>query len=210
MDELSIMVKTFSIAILGSMLVQLLGGQTTTPPGEELPPNASALEVLKYFVRPLPHSASEAFSGWMGISCPYVPPAEGTFWNIAVYGANLQVGVVIRNNDSVPHTYKPTVTNYHWTSEATNDFVTDVLVIGDGEPEAVPPAPTGMPFANYEYEPIDKIIPLEGAVLQPGEVGFFYTEAYSQSRRYNTVSMMVDIDGTSFGPYILISGWYSY
>lgn len=210
MNELDTMVKTFGMVIMMSMVVQLLGGQTTTPPEEEPPPSALALEVLRYFVRQSPPTVSEAFSGWTSITCPYVPPPEGTVWGIAVYGASLQVGVLIRNGDSVSHTYKPTVTNFHWTSEVTNDYVTDVLVIGEGEPEVVPPAPTGMPFANYQYESIDKMIPLGGVVLQPGEIGFFYTEAYSQSRRFNTVSVVVKVDETDFYPYTFLDGWYSY
>lgn len=175
------------------------------PPPEPIEP-----EVLKYFIRPSPPAVSIAYSGWMGISCPYISPPEGTVWNTAVYGASLQIGVVIRNNDSIPRNYKAVIYNYHWTSELTNDYITEYMVMGIGEPLAIPPAPTGMPFSNYEYEPIDKLIPAAGAILQLGEKGFIYTGVFSQSRRFNTVFLEITCDGVVFGPYIIFSGWYSY
>lgn len=215
--EKSMMSMMMVIMMAGVMTALLQRPAEAAPPVEpeppaepEPPPEAVAPEVIKYFLRASPATTSIAYSGWMSISCPYVPPPEGTVWNIAAYGPSFQVGVIIRNNDSVAHTYKPVISNYHWTSEVTNDYVTDLLVMGVGEPAVVPPAPTGRPYSNYEYEPIDKIIPAEGAVLQPGETGFIYTEAYYQSRRFNTVSMLITCDGVEFGPYTIISGWYSY
>lgn len=167
-------------------------------------------DLIKYFLRQSPPTVSPAYSGWMSISCPYLPPPEGTIWNTAVYGANLQAGVVIRNNDTLPRNVKAVIYNYHWTSEVTNDYVTDYPAMGVGEPELFAPAPTGMPYANYEYEPIDKIIPAAGVILQPGELGFAYTGVFGQSRRFNTVFLEITCDGVVFGPYIIFSGWFSY
>ena len=170
--------------------------------GDDIQILLPAAEVLKGYIRTENPGVSEAFSGWT--SYPYV--AGGQELNLALFGARVQLGVLLRNPTDSPIRYTPVIYVRHWIEP--NNYTNLYPAMGIVEPERFSPAPTGMPYSNYEYE-ADKLL-ISGGELGPGETGFAYTELYQQGRRWNYVYLHLESEGYDLGTHLMHWGWYSY
>lgn len=192
-------ILTSGIAAMVGLTAVVWAVESYTKSTEDVPIAAPAVEIVKAYIRAANPSVSEAYSGWMGLS-------PGSELGLGTLGSRVQAGALLRNPTDAPLRYTPVIYNYHWIEP--NNYTTDYLVLPEVEPEQFPPAPTGMPYSNYEYE-ADKLL-LPGGELAPGETGFVYSELYYQDRRWNYVYLEMQSEGYDLGSGLLYSGWYSY
>ena len=156
------------------------------------------VEIVRAYIRKADPSVSEAYSGWTSLS----PGAE-----LGLGGhSRAQAGALVHNPTNFP--LKLTATMYHRYWIEPNNYTGYYLVLPGVEPQRFSPAPTGMPYSNYEYE-ADKLLGPDG-VLAPGETGFVYSELYDQGRRWNYIYLELKSNGYDLGRILLYSGWYSY
>ena len=168
----------------------------------EQPPVIAAAITDGFFRNP-EMATSPAFSGWADM------PLGDIEVDLTQFGFSLEAGFIWQNNSNVPVTCEFTIWHRWWRMvNSHQEYVTDPpFDLPAVEPAAIPPAPTGLPYANYQLL-CDKFTP-PGSILEPGQKGFIYTPVFVVSRRWNYIYITLKVNGQEMGTWH-IGGWGGY